>query len=100
MREFVQCDVDIVGVKSQIAEAELMAMAIDAFKELGLEVYISYNNRKLLSGLLVRVGVPENKLAGVILILDKSQKITPKEIRTELEDLGLTMKLLMTYLAC
>ncbi len=30
-REFTQCDVDIVGVESQAAEAELMMMAIDAF---------------------------------------------------------------------
>lgn len=44
-REFTQCDVDIVGVESQIAEAELMKMALVAFYKLNLKVKIQYNNR-------------------------------------------------------
>lgn len=43
-REFTQCDVDIVGIDSQIAEAELMQMAIDAFERLKLDITIQYNN--------------------------------------------------------
>lgn len=39
-REFIQCDVDVVGVKAQIAEAELMIMALDIFKRLDLDVMI------------------------------------------------------------
>src|SRR5699024_1271289 len=50
LREFTQCDVDIVGVDTQVAEAELMAMALDAFGRLDLDVEIHYNNRKLLTG--------------------------------------------------
>ncbi|MCK9905912.1 ATP phosphoribosyltransferase regulatory subunit, partial [Frankia sp. Cpl3] len=51
-REFIQCDVDIIGVSSMLAEAELMTMAVDAFGKLGLDVTIQYNNRKLLAGIL------------------------------------------------
>lgn len=51
-REFIQCDVDMVGVKSVMAEAELMMMAVEVYRMLGLDVYISYNNRKLLSGVI------------------------------------------------
>ncbi|MFP3813685.1 histidine--tRNA ligase, partial [Bacillus sp. SIMBA_005] len=56
-REFTQCDVDIVGVDSQAAEAELMMMALDAFEKLEQDVVIQYNNRKLLVGLLGVFGV-------------------------------------------
>ena len=42
-REFTQCDVDIVGVDSQVAEAELMMMALDVFNKLELKVTIQYN---------------------------------------------------------
>lgn len=51
-REFVQCDVDMVGVESMMAEAELMMMTVEAYKILGLDIFISYNNRKLLSGII------------------------------------------------
>ncbi|HZK27258.1 MAG TPA: ATP phosphoribosyltransferase regulatory subunit, partial [Thermoclostridium sp.] len=41
-REFIQCDVDMVGVKSIMAEAEFMMMTVEIYKKLGLDVYISY----------------------------------------------------------
>ncbi len=61
-REFTQCDVDIVGVKSQIAEAELMIMALDAFHKLDLKVIIQYNNRKLLTGMFQVFETSDEKL--------------------------------------
>src|SRR5699024_2985794 len=64
-REFTQCDVDIVGVKSQIAEAELMMMALDIFKKLNLDVTIQYNNRKLLSGMLKLFDTPKKSMSQV-----------------------------------
>ncbi len=47
-REFTQCDVDIVGVDSQIAEAELMIMALDAFRKLSI-INVTVNYRYLMS---------------------------------------------------
>ena len=49
-REFWQCDVDIAGVAISKAEAELILLAIDAFKKLKLDAFIEVNNRKLLFG--------------------------------------------------
>ncbi len=89
LREFIQCDVDIAGVRSTIAEAELMAMALDAFAALGLEVYISYNNRKLLSGVLLSLGVGEDQLNRTILSLDKVEKIGSAGVVEELQASGL-----------
>ncbi|MGE7917116.1 histidine--tRNA ligase [Lysinibacillus xylanilyticus] len=89
-REFTQCDVDIVGVKSQAAEAELMMMAVDAFRKLDVDILIQYNNRKLLSGLLQCFAVPEAVMNRVILVLDKMEKIDRMTLVKELEELDLT----------
>lgn len=88
-REFTQCDVDIVGVESQVAEAELMMMALDAFNQLEQEVVIHYNNRKLLVGLLGFFGVSADDQSRVILILDKIEKVGNNAVLAELKELGL-----------
>ncbi len=89
-REFTQCDVDIVGVTSQAAEAELMMMAIDAFDRLNLQINIQYNNRKLLVGLLQLFEVEQQQMNQVILILDKIEKIDQKNMLSELRELGIS----------
>ncbi|MDO6448840.1 histidine--tRNA ligase [Oceanobacillus profundus] len=89
LREFTQCDVDIVGVESQIAEAELMVMALDAFSKLDLKVTIQYNNRKLLTGMLEVFGVESEKRNKAVLILDKLEKIGLEAVITELSEQGL-----------
>lgn len=88
-REFIQCDADMVGVKSMMAEAELMIMASDIYKMLGLDVYISYNNRKLLSGIIRYAGVDEAIEGSIILSLDKLEKIGKDGVRDELMEKGL-----------
>ncbi|MEK3907743.1 histidine--tRNA ligase [Oceanobacillus sp. FSL W7-1309] len=89
LREFTQCDVDIVGVESQIAEAELMVMALDAFSKIDLKVTIQYNNRKLLTGMLEVFGVESEKRNKAVLILDKLEKIGLEAVITELSEQGL-----------
>lgn len=89
LREFTQCDVDIVGIQSQVAEAELMIMAIDAFEKLNIDVTIQYNNRKLLTGMLQAFKTPENQINRVVLILDKLEKVGLEEVVSELAAQGL-----------
>ncbi|RWZ58597.1 histidine--tRNA ligase [Halobacillus fulvus] len=89
-REFTQCDVDIAGVDSQLAEAELMSMALDAFDRLDMNVVIQYNNRKLLVGMLEAFGVEEERTNQVVLVLDKFEKVGMKAVLTELGGLGLS----------
>jgi histidyl-tRNA synthetase len=84
-REFTQCDVDITGVSSQMAEAELMEMALDSFNQLGLNVTIQYNNRKLLSGMLQTISIPISRLNDVILTMDKLEKIGIDGVKKELQ---------------
>lgn len=83
-REFIQCDVDVVGVKTMIAEAELMSMALEAFEKLSLDVYVKYNNRKLLYGILTYVGIEKENFNNVILSLDKIDKIGKIGVEEEL----------------
>ncbi|MFC7320202.1 histidine--tRNA ligase [Halobacillus campisalis] len=86
LREFTQCDVDIVGVETQMGEAELMMMAADSFKKLEMNVTIEYNNRKLLNGLLSSFGIQADDRESVILTLDKLNKIEVKGVITELKE--------------
>ena len=89
-REFTQCDVDIAGVDSQLAEAELMVMALEAFNKLALKVTIQYNNRKLLAGMLDVFGVDSEKINKVVLILDKLEKVGVDAVLSELREQGLS----------
>ncbi|MCC5800901.1 histidine--tRNA ligase [Rossellomorea vietnamensis] len=100
-REFTQCDVDIVGVESQVAEAELMMMAVDAFGKLDMKVTIQYNNRKLLTGMLEVFGVEADRINQAVLILDKLEKIGVDSVISELSDLsiaGSTNRLIQQFL--
>jgi histidyl-tRNA synthetase len=89
-REFTQCDVDVVGVKSQAAEAEMMVMALNIFKKLKLDVTIQYNNRNLLAGMLKKFGTPEDKRNEVILVLDKLEKKGIEAVIEELNEKGIS----------
>ncbi|MHA2225207.1 MAG: histidine--tRNA ligase [Candidatus Hodarchaeales archaeon] len=92
-REFIQCDVDIVGVSSMLADAECLALAHYLFSKLGLEVTIEVNNRKLLSGILIASGVPRNLLNTTILSIDKMKKIGVEGVRNELKEKGIDQNL-------
>ncbi|MEM5776878.1 MAG: histidine--tRNA ligase [Candidatus Aenigmatarchaeota archaeon] len=88
-REFWQCDIDIVGSKSMLADAEVIACAIDAVKELGFEdVVMRINNRKLLSAILKYTKV-KSKENDVLRIIDKLDKIGQNGVQKELLELGL-----------
>ncbi|OWR31980.1 histidine--tRNA ligase [Saccharibacillus sp. O23] len=89
LREFLQCDADVVGVAGPEAEAELMQLAAEAFRRLELPVVIRWNNRRFLGELLAAIGVPEERRNAVILTLDKIAKIGREEVRRELSDQGL-----------
>ncbi len=78
-REFYQCDVDVVGIDGRLIEAEQITMAINIFKQLGIDINVLYNNRKLMNGLLIESGIAKPSFA-VIGILDKLDKVDKKTI--------------------
>ena len=89
-REFYQCDVDVVGIDNRYIEAEQMVMAVNTYKDLGIDIYIKYNNRKLMSGLILEAGIEEDKIPSVIGVIDKKEKVTPEDLVLMLEDLNIT----------
>lgn len=89
-REFWQCDVDVVGSKSMLADAESLAVAYSLFKELELDVIIKVNSRKLLQGILEFVGIPTDLTMTTMLSIDKLEKIGIEGVTTELKEKGLT----------
>ncbi len=75
LREFMQCDADIVGTDRPEADAEIIAMAVTGFKALDIPVRIRINNRKLLNGLLTSLGVTEgHQQLGVLRAIDKMDR--------------------------
>ena len=84
-REFYQCDVDVVGIDGRLIEAEQIISEIEIFKQLGIDINILYNNRKLMNGLLIESGI-KNPTFGIIGILDKLDKVDKKEIYKMFED--------------
>ena len=73
-REFWQCDADTVGASSSRADAEMLAIARDIFKELGLKITIKYNSRKLIENILTKVGISKSKQISMITEIDKLEK--------------------------
>lgn len=90
MREFMQCDVDIAGTKSMLADVEIIRLGIDALGELGLDAYIVVNNRKILKGLLAACGIEEKKRIPSIIIIDKLSKIGKDGVKKELSGEGIS----------
>lgn len=89
-REFVQCDLDTLGTASALADAEVICAVHDVFTELGIEGFrFLLNSRQVLAGLLEAFGVPADLGPGVLITLDKLDKLSPSEVSTELADRGL-----------
>ena len=99
-REFYQCDVDVCGVKDISIEAELFSMTVYAYTKLGIDIEIKYNNRKLLSGLILECGIKEDIISNVILIIDKLEKISKKELYFELNSIGVNESIADKLFSC
>src|ERR671915_138919 len=74
-REFYQCDVDVLGSRSAVVEAEICSAAGDALAALGFTNFtLRVNHRQVLAGVLEQAGVPEDKHADALVALDKLDK--------------------------
>lgn len=87
-QEFYQCDADAVGSDSLMFEAEYILMIDEVFTNLGLEVEIKFNNRKILEGIAEKAGIPD-KMTAVTVAVDKLDKIGWDGVVTELKNGGI-----------
>jgi histidyl-tRNA synthetase len=89
-REFYQCDVDVVGVASVSADAEMVAIVNDCLSALGFGRYrIRINHRKVLEGIADYSGTPAAKATDLCIAIDKLERIGFDGVRRELEQRGI-----------
>jgi histidyl-tRNA synthetase len=82
-REFYQCDVDVIGSTSLLNEAELLQIIDRVFAELGIEVTIKLNNRKILGGIAEIMG-QSDRLIDITVAIDKIEKTGLDAVKEEL----------------
>jgi len=87
-REFYQCDVDVIGSRSQVNELELVQMVDAVFGKLGVRVTIKINNRKVLTGFAEIAGAPD-KVVDITVAIDKLDKIGLDKVKEEMADKGI-----------
>ena len=85
-REFYQCDVDVIGTDSLIAEYELIQIVEEVYRRLGIRVCLHLNNRKILAGIAEYIGAPD-KIIDITVAMDK---IGLDNVNKELAERGLS----------
>ncbi len=86
-RQFVQCDIDVMGDDSARAEAELLVASLDAVAALGLsDASVRINDRRALEWMLDAFGFTADERPGVLITIDKLDKIGPDGIVAELRE--------------
>lgn len=86
-RQFVQCDIDIIGDATYRAEAELITATLDTLDHLGLSgATVRVNDRRLLDWMLDSFGFAASERSGVLITLDKLDKIGATGVIAELRD--------------
>src|SRR5690606_1603356 len=90
-RQFVQCDIDIIGDDSARAEAELITASLDTIDALGLEGgSVRINDRRALEWMLDSFGFTADERPGVLITIDKLDKIGSDGVAAELRGRGTT----------
>ena len=82
LREFFQWNIDIIGVESELgkclADAEVIFTTVDYLREVGLtskDIKVKISSRELLADYLRSLGIPEDKLESIYIVLDKKNKL-------------------------
>lgn len=89
LREFYQCDVDIIGSNNLTCEAELTKLIVTVFTRLKIkDITIRINSRRLLNQILTDAGVSKEQLVPSIRLIDKLDKIGEKKVAEELDKIG------------
>nr|WP_317401403.1 histidine--tRNA ligase [uncultured Gemmiger sp.] len=89
LREFVQCDIDILGDASPNAEVELIDVTARALLRIGFSGFtVNINDRRILRAMLAGMGFAEDTLDSVCISFDKLDKIGADGVRSELEEKG------------
>lgn len=89
LREFMQCDIDVIGDPEPECEIELIAVTAKALSALDIGGFsVRVNDRAVLNGMLAALGFPENELSSVCVSFDKLDKIGADGVAAELIEKG------------
>lgn len=98
-RQFMQCDIDILGEPSNLAEIELILATTTTLGRLGFKGFkIRINDRRILKAMAAYSGFPEDKYDEVFITLDKMDKIGIDGVSQELEKEGFDRASIDRYL--
>ena len=88
-RQFTQCDIDILGEASNLAEIELILATTKALSEIakGKHFAVRINDRRILMAMALYAGYDEDNIGNVFIILDKMDKIGMEGVKKELTEL-------------
>ena len=100
LREFVQCDIDILGSKSADCEVELILITTKALAAIGMKNFkVKVNDRQILRAVLLSFGFKENELDSVCITFDKMDKIGTEGVMQELKDKGFDEKIIEVFIS-
>jgi histidyl-tRNA synthetase len=86
-RQFVQCDIDIIGDASNFAEIELLNASLNALSSIGIkDAKIRINHRELLSRSIAALGVAPTDFGKAMITIDKLDKIGPDGVALEMKE--------------
>lgn len=98
-RQFMQCDIDILGEPSNLAEIELILATSTTLVRLGFGGFeIRINDRRILKAMAVYSGFPEESCDSVFITLDKMDKIGMEGVEAELLENGIERETVSKYL--
>ena len=99
-RQFVQCDIDILGDPTRLAEIELILATTTLLGKIGFKGYtVRINDRNILKGMAAHCGFSEESYDQVFIILDKMDKIGMDGVARELKEAGYLEENVNNYLA-
>jgi len=88
-REFYQCDVDVAGSASMLADAEIVAIVVETLLDLGFKEFVTHvGHRKVIDGLVEAAG-GQAHYQDICCAIDKFDKIGPDGVRAELDQRGI-----------
>ena len=93
LREFVQWNIDVCGVEGATTDVDVIAVAILALERLGLtpnDVQVRISHRVAIARMLGALGVPAEKSADAMTLLDRRDKLKPEEFAQRAGELGLS----------
>ncbi len=99
-RQFMQCDIDILGEPSNLAEIELILATATTLGKLGFSGFkVRINERRILKAMAAYAGFDEEQLDTVFIILDKMDKIGMEGVTGELTASGFSKESVDKYMA-